>query len=108
MDTLLFLLMFAGAWLVLGWYMHNEVRSTPGTAGLLAIRNDARPGTEGAAAYRVRPRRLRGAVSSLPEKDGLARYRQASDASSYRNAERAGYTERGATYREKPRAKDRA
>lgn len=106
MDTLLFFVMFAGAWLVLGWYVHNEIRKTPGTAGLLAIRNDARPSRDGGAAYRVRARRARPILSNLPDADNPARYQTASEARSYRAVERVSYSDRGSAYREKTRAND--
>jgi hypothetical protein len=107
MDTLLFLLMFAGAWLVLGWYVHNEARGAGGSAGLLAIRNEARPGRDGAT-YRMRARRVRSSLQNLPDTDGSPRYRPAPDGASYRAVDRAAFVDRGASYREKARAKDSA
>ncbi len=103
MDTLLFLLMFAGAWLVVGWYIHNELRKTPGTAGLLAIRNEAALGRDGAASYRLRQRRTPTRFSNLPNAETSARYRTAGEGASYRAVDRQAYAERGAAYKVKTR-----
>lgn len=112
METLLFLLMFAGAWLVLGWYVHNEARNAAGAAGILAIRNNAAPGRDAAASYRVRARNGRSSLSNIPANfpgtDNAPRYRAAADTSSYRAVDRAAFAERGAAYVEKTRTKDSA
>ena len=112
MDTLLFLLMIAGAATVLGWYVHNEVRNAPGTAGFLAIRRDETPGAvnaaDNAAAYRLRPRRARSSLSNLPDTENFGRYTAAAAGASYRAADRITYTERAAAYRERTRTGDGA
>lgn len=101
MDTLLFFLVFAGAALVLGWYVQNELRGAPGTAGFLAIRADAVPDDDDAPAYRVRARRMRSNRADIPDSESPARYRSAAGVPGYRSPDGAGFRERAAGYREK-------